>query len=139
MQLESVELFLNDFSKWAYGQADIQAAALVGSWARHAATDRSDVDLVILTEDAQCYLRDWSWTWIFGEIRQAQLEDYGRLTSVRVWYADGREIEYGIAGVDWAADPLDEGTRRVLSEGMRILFERGPLLSQHLSRPPGGS
>lgn len=141
MEPESFERFLDDFSHWAYEQPDIQAVALVGSYARNAATPASDVDLVILTQEPGRYLDDLAWTQLFGETRRRQREDYGRLTSIRVWYGDGREIEYGITSVDWAALPLDEGSRRVLADGMRILFERSPLLSRHQSAPghPGAS
>jgi len=48
MQAERVELFLKDFTSWASAQADILAVALVGSFARNAGTDSSDLDLVIL-------------------------------------------------------------------------------------------
>jgi len=51
-----------------------------------------------------------------------------------VWYADGLEVEYGLTGEEWAADPLDPGSRRVMEGGMRVLFERGDLLSRHLAR-----
>lgn len=135
MRTEEFEQFISDFSKWANEQSDIQAVALVGSYARDAATDTSDVDLVILVQDPSRYLDDQTWLQQFGEIRQSQVEDYGRLTSIRAWYSDGREIEYGITGIDWAASPLDEGTRRVISDGMRILFEQTPILSQHQARP----
>jgi hypothetical protein len=53
------------------------------------------------------------------------------LTSVRVWYGDGREIEFGLTDERWAAVPLDEGSRQVIEDGMRILFERGNILSRH--------
>ena len=59
-----------------------------------------------------------------------QLDDYGKVTSVRVWYADGLEVEYGITAEDWAALPLDEGTRAVISNGMKVLFEQGDTLSR---------
>jgi len=131
MRPENVEQFLDDFSTWAHDQPDIQAVGLVGSYARNAAAETSDVDLVILVQDPERFLQDRAWIRRFGDIRRQQLEDYGRLTSIRVWYVDGREIEYGITGLDWAALPLDEGTRQVISHGMRILFERRPLLSQH--------
>lgn len=38
---------------------------------------------------------------------------------------------YGMTAPDWAAIPLDAGTRRVISEGMIVLFERGEQLSRH--------
>jgi hypothetical protein len=38
---------------------------------------------------------------------------------------------YGMTTPDWAAIPLDDGTRKVIQDGMIVLFERGNLLSQH--------
>jgi hypothetical protein len=60
-----------------------------------------------------------------------QVEDYGNLISLRVHYEDELEIEYGLTDENWAAVPLDEGTRDVISGGMKVLFERRPLLSRH--------
>ena len=135
MQVEIVELFLKDFVFWASAQADIMAVALVGSFARSAATDSSDVDLVILARDPNRFLIDKNWARNFGDISRQQIEEYGSLTSLRVWYADGREIEYGFTSESWVAAPLDEGSQRVISDGMRVLFERRPLFSPHQSKP----
>ena len=126
-----VNQFLNEFTDWASAQSDIRAVALVGSYARNAATPTSDIDLVVIVTRPDNYMRDLEWTRRFGTVLRHQVEDYGKLVSVRVWYADGREVEYGITVESWAALPLDEGTRRVLSDRMRVLFEREPLLSRH--------
>jgi predicted nucleotidyltransferase len=123
-----VNQFLNEFTAWASAQSDIRAVALVGSYARNAATATSDIDLVVIATHPENYLRDPAWTQRFGQVRRQQVENYGKLVSVRVWYADGRQVEYGIADESWAAVPLDEGTRRVITDGMRVLFEREPLL-----------
>jgi len=64
-------------------------------------------------------------------VEKYQIEDYGKLTSVRVWYQNGMEVEYGFATPDWAVPPLDAGTERVIRDGMVVLFEQGNLLSQH--------
>ena len=127
--MDKVEAFLRDLAAWAASQPDIEAVALVGSYARNAATDASDVDLVILARDPERYLQDLGWIRNFGEVARQQIEAYGVLTSIRVWYVDGSEIEYGITNQHWADMPLDQGTRRVISDGMRVLFERRPLLS----------
>ncbi len=66
-------------------------------------------------------------------VETQQIEDYGLLTSIRVWYADGHEIEYGITDERWSAVPLDEGSRQVIAAGMRVLLERGNILSRHQS------
>ncbi len=49
----------------------------------------------------------------------------GRVTSLRVWYADGLEVEFAIADRAWASAPLDAGTRRVIEDGCVVLFDRG--------------
>jgi predicted nucleotidyltransferase len=133
MATEGINQFLTDVTEWASAQADIQALALAGSYARNTATETSDIDLVLIAVNPYRYLQDLNWAQRFGTIEKHQLEDYGLVTSVRVWYTDGREIEYGITDQRWAAHPLDEGTRRVITDGMRVLFERGTILSRHLS------
>jgi hypothetical protein len=135
VQADQVELFLGEFVTWASSQPGILGVALVGSYARSAATASSDVDLVILASDPQSYLGDQTWVRQFGEPTRLQTEDYGALTSLRVWYADGREIEFGLTDENWASVPLDEGTQQVIAGGMRVLFERGPILSRHLPKP----
>jgi predicted nucleotidyltransferase len=135
MQVDQVEVFLDNFVTWASSQADIQGIALVGSYARNAANDSSDIDLVILAKNPEQYLKDRGWVQRFGEVSRQQIEEYGILTSIRVWYVDGGEIEYGLTNENWAAIPLDQGTQRVISDGMRVLFERSPLLSRHQPKP----
>lgn len=129
--IDHIRTFLNAFVTWASAHSDVQAIALVGSYARGDARDDSDVDLVILTNQPQRYIEDLKWIERFGTVKQPQTEDYGKLTSIRVWYQNGLEVEYGITTPDWAALPLDPGTQRVLGGGMMVLFERGNLLSQH--------
>jgi predicted nucleotidyltransferase len=129
---EDIRDFVNPVVAWASGQNDVQGIALVGSFAREAARDDSDIDLVILTEQPAKYLDDVKWIERFGPVEKHQSEEYGKLISIRVWYQSGVEVEYGITTPDWAAVPLDAGTRRVISDGMIVLFERGNLLSRHV-------
>ena len=132
MKTEKVNQFLKYISQWASIQSDIQAIALVGSHASGTATETSDVDLVIITDDPNQYLHNLLWTERFGTVHKQQVEKYGLVTSIRVWYEDGLEVEYGIANEVWAAEPLDKGTQQVIADGMGILFERGTILSRHL-------
>ena len=129
-----LERFLRQVVVWAESDAEVRAVALVGSHARRAATETSDVDLVVLLRDPSTYLHDTSWTERFGPVSRQSPEQYGRVTSVRVWYADGREVEFGLTDEGWSALPLDEGTRRVVADGMRVLFERDALLSRAVAR-----
>ena len=126
-----VDLFLSEFVRWASGQSDIVAVALVGSYARGTATTTSDVDLVILTPQANKYLENRQWLGVFGRIRAQNIEQYGPVTSIRVHYEDGLEVEYGLTNEQWVDVPLDEGTHEVIAHGMKILLERGPILSRH--------
>jgi len=117
----NVSAFLDAFRCWARAQPDIEAVALVGSYARNAATESSDVDLVILTSEVDRYLRDRSWLSLFGEAAECREEDYGRVTSVRVFYGGGLEVECGFTTPDWAEVPIDEGTLPVVTDGVKIL------------------
>jgi hypothetical protein len=73
-----------------------------------------------------------SWFSEFGLVENWQLEDYGKLQSLRVWYKGGLEVEYGFTDKSWAELPLDKGTRQVIADGMRILFEREKILTRIL-------
>lgn len=119
----NVSAFLEAFTLWASAQQDIEAVALVGSYARGEASEDSDVDLVILTSGVDRYLRDWSWVSLFGEAAECREEAYGRVTSVRAFYESGLEVEYGFTKPDWADTPVDEGTSDVVRNGMKILHD----------------
>lgn len=123
--------FIEDFMRWSTRRKDIRAVALVGSYARESATESSDVDLVIITNNPQKYLADTEWTRVFGIVIAQKAEEYGRLTSLRVWYESGLEIEYGFTTREWIQTPLDKGTKKVINDGMRVLFEKEVLLSPH--------
>jgi len=123
--------FIEDFMRWSTKRRDIRAAALVGSYARDAAKETSDVDLVIIANDPQKYINDTEWARVFGVVIAKNVEDYGKLTSLRIWYESGLEIEYGFTTREWVKNPLDKGTKRVIDNGMRVLFEKEVLLSPH--------
>jgi len=110
---------------WAASRPDVHGVALVGSHARQAATPESDVDLILVCDHPPALLDDADWIHAFGVPQRTAREDWGRVTSLRVWYADGLEVEFGIADHSWASAPLDAGTRRVLEDGLVVLFDRG--------------
>ena len=123
--------FIEDFMRWSKRRRDIRALALVGSYAREEATETSDVDLVIITEKPKRYLVNTEWIRIFGKVIAQKIEEYGKLTSLRVWYESGLEVEYGFTTREWTTIPLDNGTKQVIDDGMRVLFEKEELLSPH--------
>jgi len=126
---ERVARLIRDMQAWATARPDILGVALVGSHARQAAKSDSDVDLVIVCQSPSTYLESEAWIRAFGAPRRTAREDWGRVTSVRVWYGDGLEVEFGIADRDWASKPLDPGTRQTIDDGCVILFDRGDVFS----------
>ena len=95
MHNRNVEDFLLTVEQWARDRVDIEGVGLVGSHARGVATPDSDVDLVILTTDPEPYFLNKTWALAFGEIERNQVEDYGKVRSLRIQYEKGLEVEYG--------------------------------------------
>lgn len=124
-----VDRFLEQVVRWAEARPDIEAIALVGSQARARPQPDSDIDLLLLTDDAPAYVEDPAWIHAFGEVDRYQEEDWGEVISVRVWYRHGPEAEFAIAGASWARLPMDPGTRRVVAGGFRVLMDRTGRLS----------
>lgn len=129
-----IDTFLNKVINWAQHQPGVAAVALVGSHARGTAREDSDIDLVLLTKTPRTFLINTNWLFAFGEPIQQEIEYWGKVTSIRVWYVEGYEVEFGIAGLDWASDPSDEGDARVVKDGIRILYESARELSTRLAR-----
>jgi predicted nucleotidyltransferase len=120
--------------RWATERPDVRAVVLVGSHARGAARPDSDVDLVLLVERPRDLIADTAWLGAFGAVERREIERWGRVVSVRAWYAGGAEAEFGLATPDWATRP-DDGTRRVLGDGARVLLDHDGVLAGY----PGAS
>lgn len=133
MAINNADKFIDEMTQWAATHPEIQAVALVGSHARGTAGKDSDIDLIIISDTPNAFLNDTQWVQKFGDIQKTQIEFYGLVTSLRVWYVNGLEVEYGITDQRWAALPIDPGTRQVIMDGFRVLFERGNILSRLLS------
>lgn len=117
--------FIDEAGKWATEDDNIRCMVLVGSYARGAARSDSDVDLVVMAEKPQVFIRDHTFASRFGLIDRMQTEDWGRVTSLRVFYRDGPEVEFGFTDPSWCSAPLDAGTERVLTDGYRVLADKG--------------
>lgn len=126
-----VERVLRDATLWASARRDVAALALVGSWARGTASDESDVDLVLLIDEPTVYTRREDWVAeLFPSAQVMRTGDWGAIVERRLLLASGLEVELGVASPSWAAvEPLDEGTRRVVGDGLRALYDPRGLLA----------
>jgi predicted nucleotidyltransferase len=115
------EQYIGEVTAWAKSRNDINSLVLVGSYARKQARPDSDIDFVVVCQDKDILLKNTSWIHVFGEVTRFSLEEWGKVTSVRVFYLGGLEIEFGIVSLNWCDVPVDAGTYRVVSDGMLIL------------------
>lgn len=128
----NVRAFLKSVVEWAKNEPDLMALALVGSHARGEASPESDVDLILLLRNPKEYLNDRDWISEFGKPGHISQEDWGKVTSLRVLYADELEVEYGLANLEWGSDPSDEGDANVIGNGLIVLYEKDGHLSNKL-------
>ncbi len=133
----TVDLFLEKFKQWAASQDNIEAVALVGSYAKGTAKPDSDIDLVIITNDPKSLLENDLWLQNFGQIKEIKNEDWGLVQSRRVFYDNGIEVEFGITTPNWAKiDPVDPGTKQVILNGLKILYDENNILQSLLGTLP---
>ncbi|MGO4300679.1 nucleotidyltransferase domain-containing protein [Leifsonia sp. RAF41] len=110
-------------ARWAESSPDVRAVALVGSYARSAERMASDVDLVVLAGDPDT-LADSDWfTVLEPGARLLRSMRWGPVRERRYRLPSGLIVELGVAPLSWAAVPLDRGTRRVLVDGFRLLYD----------------
>ena len=130
-----VSAFISGLQTWAAARDDVVAAAIVGSWARGAAREDSDVDVVLLTEDVSAFEADG---WIAELAPAAELvrtAEWGAIAERRLCLPSGLEIEVGIGHPSWArAAPVDPGTRAVVRDGPRPVFDPRGLLAELTAR-----
>ncbi|WP_411167812.1 nucleotidyltransferase domain-containing protein [Clostridium sp. MB05] len=120
----TIENFLKDVEEWAKGDLHIESVIVVGSYACGTNKNTSDIDLCIITSNKETMVKNQDFTKIFGNIDKKQTEYYGKCTSIRVWYKEGREIEFGIVDPSWIESPLDAGTYKVLSDGYKVIIDK---------------
>lgn len=97
--------------------SDIECILIVGSVATETNTIGSDLDIMIITANKSFLVQDKSFIEYFSIVINSKIEYYGAYTSIRVWYQDENEIEFGMVDPSWISLPLDSGTKKVLTEG----------------------
>lgn len=130
------ERLIAAFEAWSKRTPDCRALALAGSWARGQARLDSDLDLiaVMLNPDAYTAAPDWLLACLehygFTAATSPSLETYGVARSWRVEAEPAVELELTLVNLDWAStSPVDPGTQRIVSDGIRILADKDGLLA----------
>lgn len=110
----------------------ITAAALFGSHARGTATEDSDFDVLVLTEDFDYFFKDNYWvTQRFHRWRESKIENRGEIKILRAFFKNNQEIEFNFAPPEWAkTKPPGDEMRRLVGDGMKILHDPQGILEK---------
>jgi predicted nucleotidyltransferase len=128
-----VEELLTRATEWAAQQDDVRALLLVGSWARGNPRLDSDVDLILLTEHIERYLDATELVRALGAEQVVREQNWGAIEKRRLRPVSGLEVEVGIGEPSWASiQRIDEGTRRVVTDGARVLYDPDGLIGRLL-------
>jgi hypothetical protein len=137
--MSKLESVLDVVTSWASARADIIGLALVGSHARCAALEDSDIDVVLLSSNPEWFshspewMSEFDWTSLRVEVRSWRDAQYGVVWSRHIELSDGTRLELTFAHPSWAAiSPCDAGTRAVVSGGCRVLYDPQQLLDRLL-------
>jgi hypothetical protein len=66
-----------------------------------------------------------------GGIKLVKTRRWGPMTERRFALSSGLEVEIGVASPSWATnEPVDAGTRRVVTDGMSIVYDPQELLAK---------
>lgn len=128
-QREFAEL-LRRTSQWAHISTNVRAVAVVGSWARGEQRMDSDVDLVIVVNDVEPFLHDDAWIGPLGGTAMVRTQQWGLSYERRFALPSRLEVEAGFVTGEWTrTNPVDAGTRRVVTGGMDIVYDPHGILA----------
>lgn len=134
MSSAEINSFIEKLRFWSSEQPDIEASAIVGSWARGTARADSDIDVIVITSEPSKLLDDNAWFEQFGQVEKFKREDWGLVQSLRVHYANGQEIEFGITTGEWISPiEIELASGQIMRDGMMIVYDPQQALRQALS------
>jgi uncharacterized protein len=134
--MRTCEALVNVVADWAIRRDDIRAMALVGSWARGNPHPHSDLDLLLLTDEAEQYCDDhWVAEIGFGRegysVCSSRSAIYGAAASRHVQLVPAADVELTFATCSWAgAEPIDEGTRAIVNDAFRVIFDKDGVMAR---------
>jgi uncharacterized protein len=136
MEAAATNAIVRAVTAWALAHEDIRAMALVGSWARGNPHRDSDIDLLLLSDHPDEYRRRRKWlTEIDFEglgysVLSTENASYGSVWSRHVTLVPTLKVELTFARCSWARiDPVDVGTRSVVRNAFRVIFDKDRVLA----------
>jgi hypothetical protein len=140
MSRDQIEQLLAALRAWSERAKDVQGMALVGSWAAGREHAEADLDVVCVVSDPERFRADAGWMaevdWPSAGLAVGHWTDvdYGAARSRHLKFGGGEEVEMSFVSPAWAGtSPVDPGTRRVASDGMRVLHDPQGLLGRLLT------
>lgn len=123
---------------WATGQDDIRTLLVVGSMARSEmpADEWSDIDVVIVSEEPEKYLRNADWLLPIGNYILTFLETtaVGGGKERRVMFEGGVDVDFSVFPASIFKGMLEvEEIKEVLSRGVKILLDKDGEVQELLS------
>jgi hypothetical protein len=96
--------------------------------------------VLLLTEEPGLYIEQEDWIRQLGGIAPVTTRAWGVVTDRRFRLPGGRVVELGVGSPSWASvTPVDEGTRRVATDGLLALYDPDGLLEELRKHcPPTG-
>jgi uncharacterized protein len=140
-----IERTLSEILIWIEREEAARGLALVGSYARGTAHPDSDVDVLILIDAPESFVRQrWldeiNWRRVGASPVARYVVHYGVVWSSHVQLDKGLEVEFSFAPLSWAAArPLDSGTRQAISGGCHILYDPDGLFGAACAEISSGS
>jgi len=137
MKLADVNAVAAAVANWAIERDDICAMAMLGSWVRGNPRSDSDLDLLLLSELAPNYqpCRTWLTEIDFQKagfwVRSNESAVYGVVWSHDVHLLPAADLELTFGKCSWAStEPVDSGTRVVVEDAFRIIFDKDGILAK---------
>lgn len=95
--------------------------------------------MLLLTEKPSLYTEREDWIGQLGGDALVATRAWGTITERRFRLPSGREVELGVGRPSWASvTPVDEGTRRVATDGLLALYDPDGLLEELVEHCPRG-
>jgi predicted nucleotidyltransferase len=145
MKITEANAIVSAVTSWAIRRGDIRAMALVGSWARGNPNQLSDIDLLLLSDWVHEYRRCQEWPTEIDfagagyRFNSSESATYGVVWSRHVHLLPAAEVELTFAECSWAqTEPVDDGTRGVVKDAFRIIFDKDQMLSKLITAVMSG-